>query len=572
MGKHGPCRHCGVTSTPLWRNGPPEKPVLCNACGSRWRTKGSLVNYTPLHAREPFEWEEPKITKSKNLHFKNTEQKLQKRKRMVENVCEMPFSESGQNYIRTFEGDFSNRSSSGSAISYSESCANFGVVDASDWTGSAQSNTCVPLLPVPSKKRTIINFKPSPVEKLTKDLYSIWHEQQSSNLSGSLEEELLFEGEMPMGSAEIGHGGVLLRYPSSKATEEESEASSLPADNKLVGGPSSILVDSESRRTSLSNSSIDKFKNFMGNVAQDHATRDRFSAECLDMLQKRESLLRFTDLKDIINLEVFMKHLKNDEQQQLLKYLPSIDTANPPESIGNMFSSPQFLENLSYYQQHLQNGIFDLSSSQMNAEENRNLKRLLLLNFTKSRWVEHYNEMKDTTHKQSTGLNKGDRTNFLRHSNLKPIKRSHECQYQQSEESKGTMRSPKRVCRSNITKHSLTKSSLLLPNQSESLEFADTESFLDNGGTCFSPRSLFAPLPDRSSLLQFTDDSSDQSVLLDVRCSAPFPEAELLYHHPWDQKAASNNSHAESCANAEEESLCSFPDSSFAGENLNQTA
>ncbi|KAH0455980.1 hypothetical protein IEQ34_013887 [Dendrobium chrysotoxum] len=60
MGKHGPCRHCRVTSTPLWRNGPPEKPVLCNACGSRWRTKGSLANYTPLHAREPIEWEEPK--------------------------------------------------------------------------------------------------------------------------------------------------------------------------------------------------------------------------------------------------------------------------------------------------------------------------------------------------------------------------------------------------------------------------------------------------------------------------------------------------------------------------------
>ncbi|KAI3813917.1 hypothetical protein L1987_18652 [Smallanthus sonchifolius] len=36
--------------TPLWRNGPPDKPVLCNACWPRLRTKGSLVNYTPLHA------------------------------------------------------------------------------------------------------------------------------------------------------------------------------------------------------------------------------------------------------------------------------------------------------------------------------------------------------------------------------------------------------------------------------------------------------------------------------------------------------------------------------------------
>lgn len=37
-------------ATPLWRNGPPEKPVLCNACGSRWRTKGTLSNYMPMHS------------------------------------------------------------------------------------------------------------------------------------------------------------------------------------------------------------------------------------------------------------------------------------------------------------------------------------------------------------------------------------------------------------------------------------------------------------------------------------------------------------------------------------------
>ncbi|KAL4301704.1 hypothetical protein GQ457_10G023340 [Hibiscus cannabinus] len=47
MGKQGPCFHCGVESTPLWRNGPPEKPVLCNACGSRYRIGKPLENYTP---------------------------------------------------------------------------------------------------------------------------------------------------------------------------------------------------------------------------------------------------------------------------------------------------------------------------------------------------------------------------------------------------------------------------------------------------------------------------------------------------------------------------------------------
>ncbi|XP_021991547.1 GATA transcription factor 26-like [Helianthus annuus] len=40
--------------TPLWRNGPPSKPVLCNACGSRWRTRGTLSDYVPKHAMQQY--------------------------------------------------------------------------------------------------------------------------------------------------------------------------------------------------------------------------------------------------------------------------------------------------------------------------------------------------------------------------------------------------------------------------------------------------------------------------------------------------------------------------------------
>ncbi|KAK2438425.1 GATA transcription factor [Trifolium repens] len=45
--RRGPCYHCGINSTPLWRQGPADKPVLCNACGSRYRYWGSLENYFP---------------------------------------------------------------------------------------------------------------------------------------------------------------------------------------------------------------------------------------------------------------------------------------------------------------------------------------------------------------------------------------------------------------------------------------------------------------------------------------------------------------------------------------------
>ncbi|KAI4296269.1 hypothetical protein L6164_036242 [Bauhinia variegata] len=40
-----------MAETPLWRHGPPEKPVLCNACGSRYRVRGNLDDYVPNHSK-----------------------------------------------------------------------------------------------------------------------------------------------------------------------------------------------------------------------------------------------------------------------------------------------------------------------------------------------------------------------------------------------------------------------------------------------------------------------------------------------------------------------------------------
>ena len=139
--------------------------------------------------------------------------------------------------------------------------------------GPAQSNVWDSM--VPSKKRTGVNRpKPSPFEKLTKDLYTILHEQQSSYFSGSSEEDLLLESETPMVSVEIGHGSVLIRHPSSIAREEESEASSLSVENKqysINGAYShspSFSAYNDSKGIKFSGHGIERAKNPAGQGMQ----------------------------------------------------------------------------------------------------------------------------------------------------------------------------------------------------------------------------------------------------------------------------------------------------------------
>ena len=128
---------------------------------------------------------------------------------------------------------------------------------------------------VPSRKRTcVIRPKQSPVEKLTKDLYTILHEQQSSYFSGSSEEDLLFESETPMVSVEIGHGGVLIRHPSSIAREEESEASSLSVENKQFPSNEAYShyvipsVHNGNKGVNFSSAGVEKMKNHSGQGMQ----------------------------------------------------------------------------------------------------------------------------------------------------------------------------------------------------------------------------------------------------------------------------------------------------------------
>lgn len=518
MGKHGPCYHCGVTNTPLWRNGPPEKPVLCNACGSRWRTKGTLENYTPLHARvDGDDAEDYRVSRVKSISInKNKEVKLLKRKQNQDNVVVNGVaSDYSQGSRKAIDEDTSNRSSSGSAISNSESCAQFGSADASDLTGPSQSIVWDTM--VPSRKRTCVNRpKPSSVEKLTKDLCTILHEQQSSYFSGSSEEDLLFESETPMVSVEIGHGSVLIRHPSAIGREEESEASSLSVDNKsylvneVYSRIGALPVNTNNKGINFPSPGLEKMKKPAGpGMQQEQTKRDKSQHEKLQILANHNSPLRSIDLKDVVNFEEFVGHLTNEEQLQLLKYLPSEDTAKLPDSLKSMFDSPQFKESLSFFQQLLGEGVFDISFPGVKAEDCKTLQRLALLNSEKSKWVEHYNLLKKC--KNSTGVSVvAGEPKAIAASNFANAKRSRDAQNQNFSEARTTMKSPRRVIMKAVEKE-----------------------HIDNEGSSFSPRSLFALPPDGGSLeldsFTFGDEISDHDLLLDVPSNNSFPQAELLH-------------------------------------------
>ncbi|KAF6135440.1 hypothetical protein GIB67_027314 [Kingdonia uniflora] len=525
MGKQGPCYHCEVTTTPLWRNGPPEKPVLCNACGSRWRTRGTLENYTPLHARAEFDdfedYKLPKL-KVKTSSIKNKEAKSRKRKNIYDNVLgERETSEYGQNFWRGTEEDTSNRSSCNSAISFSESSAQFGSMGSSELTGSAQSIMWETI--VPSRKRTCVSrTKPSSVEMLTKDLCSILHEQQSLYFSGT-EDELLFENDTPMVSVEIGHGSVLMKHPNLVA-REESEASSFSIESKrntvndVYLGSTSHHVYIDSGCVNFPCARNDKFKKpVCHGTQQDDSERDKFSEEKLRTLQNCNSALRHVDLKDVVNFEELVTHFTDEEQLLLMKYLPSVDSARLLDSIKSMFDSPQFAENLSSFQQLLGEGVLDLSflgvgTGEVDTGENKTLKNLALVDLNKSKWVERYNLLKDIKLKQSTeGKELLAGVNVFGSSNLALVKRPCDGKSQSLPEPKCTMRTPKMV----VVK-----------------AMRDTKDVVYSDSYCFSPRSLFS-YPDSSSLMldcfQIPDDTFDQDMLLEVMPSnGTFAQEELL--------------------------------------------
>lgn len=74
----GPCDHCGALESPQWRRGPASKPMLCNACGTRYRRTNTL-GPSPLGRNAG-----NAATEKRKAHVQNDATRLKKNARCVD--------------------------------------------------------------------------------------------------------------------------------------------------------------------------------------------------------------------------------------------------------------------------------------------------------------------------------------------------------------------------------------------------------------------------------------------------------------------------------------------------------
>nr|XP_016455809.1 PREDICTED: GATA transcription factor 26-like [Nicotiana tabacum] len=203
--------------TPLWRPGPPEKPVLCNACGSRWRIKGSLDDYIPKHAnKETQSFLLAKLPSDvKPLVLAHDNQRLEVGQKVAGTDGSSACSEEKIDDI----------SSSGSPGSFSENCMQMQGTNGEAAKGPLWNPNSVPR----RKRSKLKQYILSPVERLHRQLYHMLQEPEFANTSANEEEILIYQKSKSIPPDEIGNGAMLLISPST--AREDSKPQFTTAEN-----------------------------------------------------------------------------------------------------------------------------------------------------------------------------------------------------------------------------------------------------------------------------------------------------------------------------------------------------
>ncbi|XWS55213.1 hypothetical protein CRYUN_Cryun10bG0155400 [Craigia yunnanensis] len=223
MRKTGPCFHCGIDSTPLWRNGPPEKPVLCNACGSRYRLGKSLENYTP----------------------KNFQVIRKKKRKAVPKAIVTDHEET----IVTSNAFYSSILEDYASSESSTSPDNWGSL----WG-------------IPSRKKSPVVYSClTTIQKLRRDLHDILRDEDPfNNVSEGPEDDVLIYNininKLQIPSTEIGLGSILLKFPVTSQDQQEIE----PCSSSICGKVSHLnhaQIASPSLANACSNEDVDGVQN-----------------------------------------------------------------------------------------------------------------------------------------------------------------------------------------------------------------------------------------------------------------------------------------------------------------------
>ncbi|KAJ7550792.1 hypothetical protein O6H91_07G118600 [Diphasiastrum complanatum] len=391
MVKQGPCCHCGITTTPLWRNGPPDKPVLCNACGSRWRTKGTLCNYMPIHSggsgSTTHESLSCKWLGGTNTYQNLSESCLYKKKEQECGNQELSFlMKENQNV--------------GHNLDLGTYMSNFQV--------SMRKRGCHSSVPrplrdaVPSKKRTLRSRYHASQEKLKKKMTTFDELQTSastclSKVDMGIERRLnkLFMKELQWSVLDTEAGSIL-----SENMHSVHVKASIDADYKFAAG----MLHLPSAGKNLTGVKEDKqvWKKLEGGLVHskrisihNKALLENFPYNKRDVLSSSQSPLIFLELKDILNFETFTSLLSDQELKQVMQFVSSVDMANIPNSLKSMFISSQFEGALSNFQQLLSEGMFDCSEMGLSPNVLGHYEQLLVLtDLAATGWMDQCSQLR----------------------------------------------------------------------------------------------------------------------------------------------------------------------------------
>ncbi|CAK9857789.1 unnamed protein product [Sphagnum jensenii] len=421
MGKQGPCGHCGIATTPLWRNGPPEKPVLCNACGSRWRTKGTLLNYMPMHSGGFGGVGNPEGTarRKKGSHRLSSDPpRSHKRKE--------PYGGRGENrtptpplplLLKDAEEELKTASSLESGVSGPDKVALFrsSPVWIPAWVG-----------PVPSRKRTSMVRACTSLEKLISRFQDLMNESPSVNSSPATPSEssdvMLVESKPSTMAMDVGVNSVFLQRAPMPLLQEPpgdtisflmESAGNLKPTQALPHGTDTRVTDgvmeSPNGAAIFPAQMKEKATHSLKKMEIKVVRRENFPYHKRDVLQSCQSPLVFLELKDIINFDTYTGLLTDQEQRQLAKLVSSLDISRVPESLKEMFNSGQFVGALNNFQQLLSEGMFDSSEPGMSAHILQHFQQLLTISdLNNSGWMEQSSQL------QSHGKCQSGSSNFFK--------------------------------------------------------------------------------------------------------------------------------------------------------------